>query len=638
MAITFQGGQSLPTQGTAAYAALQGQSNSNNTNTPGLFVPSTNTLTAGTTSGSGVQTLYSPTQSGGPTTSSPVITSQEAQDDAIQKQIAFNTMQSQNATQAQTLVEQQAQARLEQSVKDQQAQQQKNIDTQNNLAAQQTATKNAALLGTGNVGTGNTSTNTSQANTNTPPAAPNTPDTTNTTDQTGAGTSSDSIQDTLDTATNNDVSQQSAISTEEDTAYQQYQTQLNSIMSGTFPLSSTETSLISSLQTQLQQNVQQQQTANNAYTGAATEAGFRSGGEYTPTQYAGQIANSISYGVAKIQDLDNSAALTMAQLQQSFQTEDLTAVNDGYDALTKQLSNKSTEIQTMYDTVTGALKDQRDAAATASKTAFDEQMSSATFNLTAAQDANDDAYKNAQLTEQEYKDNQDLINQRTTQSIDAYNAGLISGGTFNPATGSFTQADGTQGQSPSTLPGYSALPNGSSIVQHPNGDTFMVNSDGSLTKFKSNTDASTFTSSANAANTVNQMQTLFNKINSETSGATTSGGANSQKSQDIATYNSLLSTLPVDVKPLVPGVSQGSGGIFSSPQSATATQFTSAYSSLNQKMIGAMPSATPPVFGKTFSSGADLISWASQTGNTAQLTAWHNQGYSDEQILQMVNG
>lgn len=589
----------------------------------------------------GNKVIYNPVQNGGPASSTPVITSQAAQNDLAQKQDAFSTMQQNNAAQAQNIAQQNAAKQQADAQQAQQAQEQKNIDTQNQQNQQTINTKNAALLGT----------STPNPTTNTPPVP-----TTNTTDQTGqSNPTSNPIQDALTSATNSDLSQQNDIQTQQDQLSDQVNTQLSSVLAGTFPLSVPQQALITSLQNQLAQNTASQQIANSSYVGQVSEQQFREGGEYTPTQMSGAIANAVSYGVAKIQDLDNSATQTMANLEQSFQKDDFDMINTQYDTLSKQLDSKSSEIQNMYDTVTKSFQDQRDSAATAAKNAFDETMAvntfnqsadknafdqnlqTKTFNLTAAQDQNDNMFKNAQLSEQEYKDNQDLINQRTTQSIDAYNAGLISGGTFNPATGSFTQANGTAGQSPSNLPGYTLLPNGSSVIQHPNGQTFLVNGDGSLTKFQSAGDASTFTSSATAANTVNQMQTLFNKINSETSGASTSG-PNSQKTQDIANYNSLLATLPTDTKNLLPTVTQATGGVFSKPQSSTAAQFTSAYSSLNQKMTGVMPSATPPVFGKTFPSGSDLTSWATQTGNTAQLTAWHNQGYSDEQILQMVNG
>ncbi len=183
-----------------------------------------------------------------------------------------------------------------------------------------------------------------------------------------------------------------------DSITQQSNQLLQSLQNGTIPLSGTQQTLITSLQNQLTQNENDQKQANNSYTGSVTEAGFRSGGEYTPEQYAGQIHNAISLGVSKIQALDNSAAITMANLEQEFQKGNFDIINKQYDNLTKALDSKADAIKDTYSTVTKALQDQRDFSYKATQDAFQNKLASDKFTYQQKQDVFDNYIKQQNLT------------------------------------------------------------------------------------------------------------------------------------------------------------------------------------------------------------------------------------------------
>jgi len=302
-------------------------------------------------------TGYKPPAPGGQASPAPVITASNAQNDFAQKQAAFNAMQANNAQQQLKISQQKQMEEQSKAMQLQQEQAQKNVDAQNQLKQQEINNKASAL--------------------NPTPTKPVPVPTygSNVTDQSGAVVGQNKFdpntgkpltppapttQDNLNQATTDYNQGSNAIDAARTDAYNSFHEQVGSILNGTFPLSVPQQALVTSLQKELAQNVASQTIANNAYTGAVTQAGFRQGGEYTPQQYAGQIANAISYGVAKISALDNEAAKTMATLQNDFQKQDYEMLNKNYDSLTKMLDDKGTHLNDMYTKVTNTLKDQRD--------------------------------------------------------------------------------------------------------------------------------------------------------------------------------------------------------------------------------------------------------------------------------------
>lgn len=193
--------------------------------------------------------------------------------------------------------------------------------------------------------------------------------------------------------------QLSAIQNAQDQVTQQSIQALQSLQQGTIPLSGPQSALIGSLQQQLVQNVQDQKQANASYTGALTTSLMRSGGEYTPEQTAGAIHNSITLGVQKIQSLDNSAAMAIANLEQEFQKDNYEIFNSQYEKLTKTLDAKAQAIQDTYKDTVAAIKDARDFEATQIQRNFENMMTSDKFTYQQKQDAIDNAFKAGQISE-----------------------------------------------------------------------------------------------------------------------------------------------------------------------------------------------------------------------------------------------
>jgi hypothetical protein len=352
MAITFQGGQSIPAQGTQAYGALQSAQNSG-TSGAGNFNPTTGALSVNSTP------IYTP-PSGGGTATTPVVTANNAQADYTAKLTAYNTLSQQIAAQG---AQKASQALLDQQTAAQQALQasetnlkQQGIDIQKTQAQTQQQEAQAKADAVKAIS--------SPTDTTTPPVS-TTPAPAGTTAPQGAtpaptGTTPAPAQTDQQTALNTEQAKQQQTQAQKDSVAQQSISLLQSVRAGTIPLTGSQSALITSLQSQLQQNEAMQTQANNAYTGQVSEAAFRGGGEYTPAQMAGTIQNAVSVGVARIQQLDNSAAKTIADLEISFQKENYDVINKQYDILTKQLDDKAKAIKDTYDETTKLIQQQKD--------------------------------------------------------------------------------------------------------------------------------------------------------------------------------------------------------------------------------------------------------------------------------------
>ena len=590
----------------------------------------------------------------GGTSTQPVVTATAAQEDYNQKYATWQYLQSQVANQAVGVQQQNAQAAADQAKQAadaaqlalQQQQTQNDTTAANAKAAAVTAATSPQQTGTTNTGSSYTPTAPGGNVTNTGSIPiPQAPDTTQ---------SAYNYTQGLNTAVNQYSGKLQDIYAQKDTLTTNMTNSLNSLMQGTFPLSAPQSALLTALTNQLNQNVAFQQVANSSYVGQVTEAAYRNGGAYTPGQMAAQINNAVQTGVAKVQALDNSAATTMAQLEQSFQQQDFQLVNESYNVLTTQLNDKATAITDTYNAVTSTMKNQYDAVTAAAQQSFTDQMSSANFNMTEAQNANDNMFKQQQITETQWKDNQDVINQRAQTAISAYNAGLTGGATYNPSTGTVTTSDGNV-TDPSTLPGGSKLPNGTTIITHPNGDSFYVNSTGEVTKFSSAAAASTFTTGSQTSNTLNQMQVLFNQINSITGGnnlftkgvgniANSLGGAMGIGNTNlISQYNSLKATLPANLQTSAPNISQFPvlGAFTTTGTNSGNNWFISQYQSINTSLSAAAPGAPIPIFGQTFATESDAAIWAQKSGMTTTLnniiTSYPQYANNAQAILTIIN-
>ena len=172
-------------------------------------------------------------------------------------------------------------------------------------------------------------------------------------------------------------------------AITQFQSQVAQIMNGTFPLSADQNALINSVQQSLERQKQ-------SIAGTMSMEAARGGQEYTPGQTASNIA-------ARVMNLDARAAGTMANLRMGFMKQDYDMINSAYEKQTKFLDDKAQEIQKLHDTVV--------ATETANR---NYQMDVAKFNQTADQNAFDRAFKVEQEDFQQKKDALTLAHEGAT--------------------------------------------------------------------------------------------------------------------------------------------------------------------------------------------------------------------------------
>src|SRR6185295_2926219 len=326
---------------------------------------------------------YRPPAPGGQTATTPVVTSNAAQTDYTAKLNALKNLTAQmqaqrdiRANQATAISAAKAQADLVQSELNLK---QQGIDIQRQQAESTNAIaesrRRALEILNGNQEVPPTGTET--PNPPQPTAQPTTQNNIQNNPPTNFGGTTNPITTGLNDTTSQYLSAQNLIQQQKDAIAEQF----NPILQGTIPLTPSQQALITSLQTQLAQSVATQTQVNASYTGAVTEAAFRSGGEYTPAEMAGRVQMAVSDGIQKIQNLDNSAASTIAKLENDFQTQNYDRINKNYDTLMKQLDDKSQAIKDTYDTTIKALQDQRDFEYKSAQDAIKNGMDLERLNL-----------------------------------------------------------------------------------------------------------------------------------------------------------------------------------------------------------------------------------------------------------------
>lgn len=209
--------------------------------------------------------------------------------------------------------------------------------------------------------------------------------------------------------------------------------EVQQIMNGTFPLSAYQQQLMTSTQNQFSAIAQLQMTANKSYEGGVALAGNRLGTNLTsPQEYLAEQNQAVTDSLNKINNLDATAAKTLADLQQSFMDKDYTYINDSYTALEKTLSDKQAALSDLQKRTDDLFTSTRDYNQKADEFQQSQQQSKEEFDATYAQNQ---------------------------AKFVAQYAGLI-----DPNTGLFKPS-----ADPTTLPGVTSLPQGISGQGSPAG-------------------------------------------------------------------------------------------------------------------------------------------------------------------------
>ena len=152
-----------------------------------------------------------------------------------------------------------------------------------------------------------------------------------------------------------------ALNSQTDTAYNDYQTKLAQITNGTFPLTPTQSAILSATQQQFDILRSQQIIANQTYQQGLQVYEARSGEAQGGTTTAmGNVKNAIDQGIAKLNALDTQASITLANLQQGFQQNNLKMIQASYDAWNTYVAHKENALKEIQNATTQAVKDLRD--------------------------------------------------------------------------------------------------------------------------------------------------------------------------------------------------------------------------------------------------------------------------------------
>lgn len=323
------------------------------TNTPGsisktvgadtFYLAPTSTTTQ-TQQNNAVSQGFTATPSISPTTTStatkvttPVVTSNSAQEDFNNKQKAYNDLIAGIENQSIRLNAQQAEQANAKAQADLQASKQK-LDEQNLAIKQQEAnTKSQVAQGLTQENTPSTAptpTNAPQGTTapQTIPVAP-------------TSTAPTTTSTTAEQVNTQNATAQNQILDAKTSSYNTFQNQVAQLMNGTFPLSADQQAIVQSVQSSLDRQ-------KASITGVMSMEAARGGQEYTP----GQMASNL---VAKTMDLDASAAGQMASLRKGFMSQDYELINSAYEKQQKFLDDKAATIQKLHDTVLATEKEQR---------------------------------------------------------------------------------------------------------------------------------------------------------------------------------------------------------------------------------------------------------------------------------------
>jgi len=210
-----------------------------------------------------------------------------------------------------------------------------------------------------------------------------------------------------------------------DQAFQDYQNSINQLRSGTFPLTPDQQAQVDAMNASTQSLIAAQKVANQNYTQGVTQAGITSGqARYSPEIAMGNIQNSISAGLAKVQDIEVKAQTEMTTLRQGFDDRNYAQINASYDKLQSYLKQKSDSITAMQKAIQDEADKTRQYNLDIAKfqqqqqqDSFNNTMASNNADLASKKQAFDEYMQQANLTEKQKQDATDNYYKGVTASL-----------------------------------------------------------------------------------------------------------------------------------------------------------------------------------------------------------------------------
>lgn len=174
---------------------------------------------------------------------------------------------------------------------------------------------------------------------------------------------------------------------------------ITNIQNGTVPLTAGEQAQVSALQASYGQLIEQQKLQNTGATGLANIRGYQTGsGEYDPSFQVATIGSIVTAGLNKVADLNTKMAGAVADLTQSFHTNDISAVKDSWDAYVKAATERTNYLDKTITEAQAAIKDAQTQSYKQAQDAIQNQLNSDKFELDKTNATIDNALKNAQIT------------------------------------------------------------------------------------------------------------------------------------------------------------------------------------------------------------------------------------------------
>lgn len=205
-----------------------------------------------------------------------------------------------------------------------------------------------------------------------------------------------------------------------DQAHADITAKFDAIQNGTMPLTPSQQSILDATKAQWEQLRQQQLITNQNYTQATQLFEARTGELTGGTQTAlGNVQNTINIGNQKIAQIDSQMALSLSNLQQSFQDNNMKNALAEYDTFTKYMSQKQTTMTDMYTSVSNSIKDLRDFAMKQAQQTIDNTLNSAKFSWQQKQDIIDNTIKQGNLTLQQQQQLETIRKDKVAEALQA---------------------------------------------------------------------------------------------------------------------------------------------------------------------------------------------------------------------------
>lgn len=427
-------------------------------------------------------------------------------------------------------------------------------------------------------------------------------------------------------------------------AFQQNQQQLQQIQQGTFPLSAPQQALLSSTQNSYQQAVNLALQANQSNVG--NQEGQLASLGITGGAYFNSINNVVNEGAQQVSEIDGQMASSLANLEEGFNKDNLDIVNEEYTNMANFISSKTNTLQNMQKNLNDLYNQQITQIQTETQNNIGDLISGANFDLSSANDAITQAQGQQKITNDQANALVDQANARAQTQIAAATEG-IAAATFNATYGAFVNTDGSVNTtaSPTNVPGYTQLSNGSSIINGNNIPSKILDTGiqqiGGIPVIKP-ADVPIVNSAGNISNLISTVRTDFQQLASPKN-------MNSQEMQ--AQYKNDVAALNGAVKGLSSNPNFSSLGSLSlNPvqndfvnQNVThwdtgfLTSLNSLQDSVNNGLKGINPYISTPLFGQTFTNIGDVQKYATENGMTNAFNTLMQEYPNAEDFMNAIN-